>query len=67
MKKFSANGFATHGHKYWSFGKNWTVVDYVSWIKNFIRAQTRTYPSAYTIVHDKKVIIWDAHIVSDLK
>lgn len=32
-------------------------------IKDFIRAQTRPYPGAYTIIGDKKVIIWDADIL----
>jgi methionyl-tRNA formyltransferase len=32
-------------------------------IKNFIRAQTKPYPGAFTIVNDKKVIIWDADII----
>ena len=31
-------------------------------IKNFIRAQTKPYPGAYTILNNKKVIIWDANI-----
>ena len=31
-------------------------------IKNFIRAQTKPYPGAFTIIEGKKVIIWDADI-----
>lgn len=31
-------------------------------IQNFIRAQTRPYPGAWTIINDKKVTIWDASI-----
>ena len=31
-------------------------------IRNFIRAQTRPYPGAFTILHGKKVTIWDADI-----
>lgn len=31
-------------------------------IKNFIRAQTRPYPGAFTIIQGKKVTIWDADI-----
>ena len=31
-------------------------------IKNFIRAQTKPYPGAFTILNNKKVIIWDADI-----
>ena len=31
-------------------------------LKNFIRAQTRPYPGAWTIINQKKVIIWDADI-----
>jgi methionyl-tRNA formyltransferase len=31
-------------------------------IKNFIRAQTKPYPGAFTIINGKKVIIWDADI-----
>lgn len=31
-------------------------------IKNFIRAQTKPYPGAFTIINGKKVIIWDASI-----
>ena len=33
-------------------------------IKNFIRAQSRPYPGAWTMKGDKKVIIWDADIVA---
>jgi methionyl-tRNA formyltransferase len=33
-------------------------------IKNFIRAQTKPYPGAFIIVNDKKVVIWDADILS---
>jgi methionyl-tRNA formyltransferase len=32
-------------------------------IKNFIRAQTKPYPGAFTILNGKKVIIWDADII----
>jgi methionyl-tRNA formyltransferase len=32
-------------------------------IKNFIRAQTKPYPGAFTILNDKKITIWDADIV----
>ncbi|MBI4647022.1 MAG: methionyl-tRNA formyltransferase [Bacteroidia bacterium] len=32
-------------------------------IKNFIRAQTKPYPGAWTIINDKKIIIWDANII----
>jgi len=31
-------------------------------IKNFIRAQTKPYPGAFTIINGKKIIIWDADI-----
>jgi methionyl-tRNA formyltransferase len=31
-------------------------------LRNFIRAQTRPYPGAFTIINGKKVIIWDAEI-----
>ena len=31
-------------------------------IKNFIRAQTKPYPGAYTVIGGKKIIIWDANI-----
>jgi len=31
-------------------------------IRNFIRAQTRPYPGAFTILHGKKIVIWDADI-----
>jgi methionyl-tRNA formyltransferase len=31
-------------------------------IRNFIRAQTKPYPGAWTIIDGKKVIIWDADI-----
>tara|TARA_R110002124_G_scaffold165209_3_gene332606 strand:- start:278 stop:1054 length:777 start_codon:yes stop_codon:yes gene_type:complete len=31
-------------------------------LKNFIRAQTKPYPGAYTIINGKKIIIWDAKI-----
>lgn len=34
-------------------------------IKNFIRAQTKPYPGAFTKIGNKKVIIWDAEIVDD--
>jgi methionyl-tRNA formyltransferase len=32
-------------------------------IHNFIRAQTKPYPGAYTIINDKKILIWDANII----
>jgi methionyl-tRNA formyltransferase len=32
-------------------------------IKDFIRAQSKPYPGAYTIIGDKKVVIWDATII----
>lgn len=35
-------------------------------IKNFIGAQTRPYPGAFTIINGKKVIIWDAEIQDKL-
>lgn len=35
-------------------------------IKNFIRAQTKPYPGAFTIINNKKVTIWDADI-ADIK
>lgn len=41
----------------------------IDWSKNseqidrFIRAQTRPYPGAYTIIQNKKIIIWDATII----
>lgn len=38
---------------------NWDAIR----INNFIRAQTKPYPGAYTIIKNKKVIIWDADIV----
>jgi methionyl-tRNA formyltransferase len=31
-------------------------------IVNFIRAQTKPYPGAYTFINGKKVTIWDADI-----
>lgn len=31
-------------------------------IKDFIRAQTKPYPGAFTIINNKKLIIWDADI-----
>lgn len=32
-------------------------------IQNFIRAQTKPYPGAYTYIDGKKVIIWDATVL----
>lgn len=32
-------------------------------IKNFIRAQTKPYPGAFTYINNKKVILWDADIL----
>jgi methionyl-tRNA formyltransferase len=31
-------------------------------IKDFIRAQTKPYPGAYTVIEGKKITIWDAEI-----
>jgi methionyl-tRNA formyltransferase len=31
-------------------------------VRNFIRAQTRPYPGAFTFIEGKKVVIWDADI-----
>lgn len=33
-------------------------------IKDFIRAQTKPYPGAYTILNGKKLYIWDAEIIN---
>ena len=32
-------------------------------IKDFIRAQTKPYPGAFTTINGKKIIIWDADII----
>ncbi|WLT31795.1 methionyl-tRNA formyltransferase [Geothrix sp. PMB-07] len=32
-------------------------------IRNFIRAQTRPYPGAFTFIEGRKVILWDAEVV----
>lgn len=32
-------------------------------IKNFIKAQTKPYPGAFTVINGKKIIIWDADIL----
>jgi len=32
-------------------------------IRDFIRAQTRPYPGAFTYIQDKKVVIWDADVI----
>jgi methionyl-tRNA formyltransferase len=34
-------------------------------IKRFIRAQTKPYPGAFTKINNKKIIIWDADIITD--
>lgn len=34
-------------------------------IRNFIRAQTRPYPGAYTHIDGKRVVIWDADVEPD--
>lgn len=34
-------------------------------IRNFIRAQTRPYPGAFTVIDGKKVTIWDASVEED--
>ena len=34
-------------------------------IRDFIRAQTRPYPGAFTYIQDKKVIIWDADVIEE--
>ncbi len=31
-------------------------------IRDFIRAQTRPYPGAFTLIGDKKIVIWDADV-----
>ena len=36
-------------------------------IRNFIRAQTKPYPGAFTFIDNKKVIIWDAEITEICK
>lgn len=33
-------------------------------IRDFVRAQTRPYPGAFTIIGDKKVILWDASVIN---
>jgi methionyl-tRNA formyltransferase len=32
-------------------------------IRNFIRAQTKPYPGAFTVIKGKKIIIWDAEVL----
>lgn len=32
-------------------------------IRNFIRAQTRPYPGAFTVIGGRKVVIWDADVL----
>jgi methionyl-tRNA formyltransferase len=32
-------------------------------IRDFIRAQTKPYPGAFTYINNKKVIIWDANVI----
>ena len=32
-------------------------------IKDFIRAQTKPYPGAFTIINNKKIVLWDADII----
>lgn len=34
-------------------------------IRDFIRAQTRPYPGAFTRIHGKKVVIWDAEVIDE--
>jgi len=34
-------------------------------IRDFIRAQTRPYPGAFTRIDGKKVILWDAEVLED--
>ena len=34
-------------------------------IRNFIRAQTRPYPGAFTHIAGKKVILWDADVLEE--
>ena len=34
-------------------------------IRNFIKAQTRPYPGAFTIINKKKIILWDADIIDE--
>lgn len=34
----------------------------VAKINNFIKAQTRPYPGAFTVINNKKVILWDAEV-----
>jgi methionyl-tRNA formyltransferase len=36
-------------------------------IKDFIRAQTKPYPGAFTKIQNKKIIIWDADIIETKK
>jgi methionyl-tRNA formyltransferase len=36
-------------------------------IKDFIRAQTRPYPGAFTYINGKKVILWDADVVETIQ
>ncbi len=31
-------------------------------IMNFVRAQTKPYPGAYTLINDKRIILWDVSI-----
>lgn len=35
-------------------------------IRDFIRAQTKPYPGAFTIINGKKITIWDAEIIDNI-
>jgi methionyl-tRNA formyltransferase len=35
-------------------------------IRNFIRAQTKLYPGAWTTINGKKVILWNVTVLENL-
>ena len=56
-----ATYFPARSHEDGEIDWDWNAVR----IKDFIRAQTKPYPGAFTFIGGKKVIIWDAEITEE--
>jgi hypothetical protein len=50
-----AKGFSTSTHKYWEFGKEWTVIQLVSWKKNPLRRLYQILSRDFKLI---RLIFW---------
>jgi glycosyltransferase involved in cell wall biosynthesis len=55
MPNVSAKGLSLNNNKYWTFTKDWVVIDEVPWKQNFIRRFSQIIYKHYKLL---KMIIW---------